>query len=148
MQYNTIRVNTDHQWGLRIILAERPYEQFDPDIRILGLKIRIHSRSIKDGHTYILFQGQSGLNAVAMRKDTQTSSGANLPLPDTIKFDLPPNTIRVKPPRMYQKKEQKLVFALKIKKKNTKKFFGPNLPPPPIHLSLIYPPIQLGLKGL
>ena len=42
----------------------------------------------------------------------------------------------------------KIDFAFEFNNKNTKKVFGPNLPPPPppIHLSWIYPQIQLGLR--
>ena len=38
----------------------------------------------------------------------------------------------------------KIDFAFEFNNKNTKKVFEPNLPPPPpIHLSWIYPQIQL-----
>ena len=39
----------------------------------------------------------------------------------------------------------KISFAIEFNNKNTKKVFEANDPPPPIQLSWIYPPIQLGL---
>ena len=42
----------------------------------------------------------------------------------------------------------KISFAFEFNNKNTKKVFGANLPPPPIQLSWIYPPTQLGLTVL